>query len=73
VGHHHADELRQRGQHLGRVGDDLLRLLARQAHVLGADRVLVDVLGTLVSHGKIGSHRGIIDKPVTIPVGPDVE
>ncbi len=38
-----------------------------------ATRVIVDVLGTLVSHGKMGSHRGIIDKPVSIPAGPDVE
>ncbi len=35
-----------------------------------ATRVIVDVLGALVSHGKMGSHRGIIDKPVTIPRGP---
>ena len=35
-----------------------------------ATRVIVDVLGALVSHGKMGSHRGIIDKPVTIPAGP---
>jgi len=27
-------------------------------------RVIVDVLGTLVAHGKMGAHRGIIDKPV---------
>ncbi|MCC6983190.1 MAG: agmatinase family protein [Bauldia sp.] len=33
-------------------------------------RVIVDVLGALVSHGKLGSHRAIIDKPVTIPPGP---
>ena len=38
-----------------------------------ATRVIVDVLGTLVSHGKMGSHKGIIDKPVSIPAGPDVE
>ncbi len=28
-------------------------------------RVIVDVLGTLVAHGKLGAHRGIIDKPVS--------
>ncbi len=38
-----------------------------------ATRVIVDVLGTLVSHGKMGSHKSIIDKPVSIPAGPDVE
>ena len=27
-------------------------------------RVIVDVLGTLVAHGKMGAHRAIIDKPV---------
>jgi agmatinase len=27
-------------------------------------RVIVDVLGTLVAHGKMGSHKAIIDKPV---------
>lgn len=37
-----------------------------------ATRVIVDVLGTLVSHGKMGAHKGIIDKPVTIPAGPEV-
>ena len=36
-----------------------------------ATRVIVDVLGTLVSHGKMGAHKAIIDKPVTIPPGPD--
>jgi agmatinase len=30
------------------------------------------VLGTLVAHGKMGAHKGIIDKPVTIPAGPEV-
>jgi len=38
-----------------------------------ATRVIVDVLGTLVAHGKMGAHKGIIDKPVTIPQGPEVE
>ena len=28
-------------------------------------RVIVDVLGTLVAHGKLGGHKGIIDKPVS--------
>lgn len=37
-----------------------------------ATRVIVDVLGTLVSHGKMGSHKSIIDKPVSIPAGPEV-
>ncbi len=32
---------------------------------LFATRVIVDVLGTLVSHGKMGAHKGIIDKPVS--------
>jgi agmatinase len=36
-----------------------------------ATRVIVDVLGTLVSHGKMGAHKHIIDKPVTIEPGPD--
>lgn len=27
-------------------------------------RVIVDVLGTLVAHGKMGAHKSIIDKPV---------
>ncbi len=27
-------------------------------------RVIVDVLGTLVAHGKLGAHKSIIDKPV---------
>jgi len=31
-----------------------------------ATRVIVDVLGSMVSAGKLGSHRGIIDKPQTI-------
>ena len=38
-----------------------------------ATRVIVDVLGTLVSHGKMGSHKAIIDKPVSIPAGPEVD
>ncbi|CCQ74550.1 agmatinase family protein [Magnetospira sp. QH-2] len=29
-------------------------------------RVIVDVLGTLVAHGKMGAHKNIIDKPVTL-------
>ena len=29
-------------------------------------RVIVDALGTLVAHGKMASHKGIIDKPVTL-------
>ena len=28
-------------------------------------RVIVDVLGTLVAHGKMGAHKSIIDKPVS--------
>ena len=28
-------------------------------------RVIVDVLGTLVAHGKMGAHKHIIDKPIT--------
>jgi agmatinase len=38
-----------------------------------ATRVIVDVLGSMVSAGKLGSHRKIIDKPVTIPAGPEVQ
>ena len=38
-----------------------------------ATRVIVDVLGTLTAHGKMGSHKSIIDKPVSIPSGPDVD
>ena len=37
-----------------------------------ATRVIVDVLGSMVSAGKLGSHKTIIDKPVTIPAGPEV-
>jgi agmatinase len=37
-----------------------------------ATRVVVDVLGSMVSAGKLGKHRAIIDKPVTIPPGPDL-
>ncbi len=33
-------------------------------------RIVVDVLGALVAHGKLGAHKGIIDKPKTIPAGP---
>jgi len=29
-------------------------------------RVIVDTLGTLVAHGKLGSHKAIIDKPVSL-------
>lgn len=32
-------------------------------------RVIVDVLGSLVSSGKMGAHKRHIDKPVTIPHG----
>jgi agmatinase len=32
---------------------------------LFATRVIVDVLGTLVAHGKMGTHKHIIDKPKT--------
>jgi agmatinase len=32
-------------------------------------RVIVDVLGALVSNGKLGAHRRHIDKPATIPHG----
>ena len=28
-------------------------------------RVAVEVMGSLVAHGKMGSHKGIIDKPVS--------
>jgi agmatinase len=27
-------------------------------------RVVVEVLGSLVAHGKLGSHKGLIDEPV---------
>ena len=30
---------------------------------LMATRAVVDVLGTLVAHGKMGSHRGLIRDP----------
>jgi agmatinase len=36
---------------------------------LFAARVMVDVLGTLVAHGKMGAHRGIIDRPVDFTAG----
>ena len=36
---------------------------------LFATRVIVDVLGALVAHGKLGAHKSIIDKPVDIPAG----
>ena len=32
---------------------------------LFAARVIVDTLGTMVAHGKMGAHKGIIDKPVS--------
>ncbi len=28
-------------------------------------RVVVEVLGALVAHGKMGAHKAIIDKPVS--------
>jgi agmatinase len=28
-------------------------------------RVVVEALGAMVAHGKLGSHKAIIDKPVT--------
>jgi agmatinase len=30
-----------------------------------ATRVIVDALGTMVSYGKLGAHKPIIDKPVS--------
>lgn len=36
-----------------------------------ATRVIVEVVGSMVSHGNMGKHKPIIDKPVTIPPGPD--
>jgi agmatinase len=32
-------------------------------------RVIVDVLGAMVSNGTLGKHRGHIDKPVSLPMG----
>jgi agmatinase len=32
---------------------------------LFATRVVVESLGTLVAHNKLGSHKSIIDKPVS--------
>jgi agmatinase len=32
---------------------------------LFAARLIVDTLGTMVAHGKMGAHKAIIDKPVT--------
>jgi len=32
-------------------------------------RVIVDVLGSLVASGKMGAHKGMIDKPVSLPMG----
>jgi len=34
-------------------------------------RVIVDVLGSMVSHGVLGKHRPLIDKPVSLPAGPE--
>jgi agmatinase len=28
-------------------------------------RVVVEALGSMVAHGKLGSHKSMIDKPVT--------
>ncbi len=39
---------------------------------LFATRVIVDVLGAMVSSGTLGKHKGIIDKPVFIPPGPEI-
>jgi len=36
---------------------------------LFATRVMVDVLGPLVAHGKLGAHEGIIDKPADFAGG----
>ncbi|WP_231582087.1 hypothetical protein [Puniceibacterium sp. IMCC21224] len=36
-------------------------------------RVIVDVLGAMVSNGTLGKHRKHIDKPVSIPMGDDDE
>ena len=32
-------------------------------------RVIVDVLGAMVSAGTLGKHKGLIDKPVSLPKG----
>ncbi len=32
-------------------------------------RVIVDVLGSMVSADKLGAHRPLIDKPVSLPMG----
>ncbi|MEM1315542.1 MAG: arginase family protein, partial [Pseudomonadota bacterium] len=32
-------------------------------------RVIVDVLGSMVSAGKMGAHKALIDKPVELPKG----
>ncbi|MGB0683067.1 MAG: agmatinase family protein [Magnetovibrionaceae bacterium] len=32
-------------------------------------RIVVDVLGSMVANGKLGAHKGLIDKPVRIPAG----
>jgi agmatinase len=32
-------------------------------------RVIVDVLGAMVSHGTLGKHKALIDKPVAFPHG----
>lgn len=36
---------------------------------LFATRVIVDALGTMVAHGKMGAHKRHIDKPIEIPRG----
>ena len=36
-------------------------------------RVIVDVLGAMVSNGTLGKHRGLIDKPVSLPKGEDYD
>lgn len=38
-----------------------------------ATRIIVDALGSMVAHGTLGAHKGHIDKPVTIPAGPDLD
>ena len=32
-------------------------------------RVIVDVLGAMVSNGTLGKHKSLIDKPVDLPMG----
>ena len=36
-------------------------------------RVIVDVLGAMVSNGTLGKHKGLIDKPVSLPAGTDYD